>query len=124
MAAYHPRARQVGLVMSKRFHVAALAITAWTSIAGGVGAAGAVTPLSPELQVNTFTVGHQYRSRMSMTSTGDYVVTWTSPVKDGDGFGIVARRFASTGPALGGEFVVNSHTLDDQQFSAVSVNEA
>jgi hypothetical protein len=102
----------------------ALSALLWCAVAGMSDIAAATTPLTGEFQVNTVTAGHQYRSRMSMSSDGSFVVTWTSASQDGNGFGIVAKRFDSAGGRVGGEFVVNSYTLDDQQYPAVSVNEA
>jgi hypothetical protein len=86
--------------------------------------AAAATPLGGEFLVSTRTASHQYHSRMSMTPDGDFVVTWTGAGQDGSGFGIVARRFDASGAAVGAEFVVNTYTFDEQQYSAVSVNEA
>jgi hypothetical protein len=46
---------------------------------------------------------------------GDFVVAWTDvDALDGDGYGILARRFTSGGAPVGSAFVVNSSTVDDQ----------
>ena len=108
----HTRARAASLL------VAAIACH------GALGIAHATTPLGPELQVNTFTAGQQYHGRMSMSPTGEFVVTWTSSYIDSHAFGIAARRFDGLGAPVGAEFAVNTYTFGDQQFQAVSINEA
>jgi hypothetical protein len=88
------------------------------------GAVHAITPLGGEFQVNQYTPGHQYRSRMSMSPSGSFVVTWAGSYQDGNGFAILAQRFDSAGLRVGHELVVNSYTVQDQQYPAVSINDA
>jgi hypothetical protein len=66
-----------------------------------------------ELQVNTYTPSYQRAAVVAMDATGDFVVAWTSE-RDGSGFGVFARRFASTGAPAGGEFQVSTYTYNYQ----------
>ncbi|WP_152968675.1 dockerin type I domain-containing protein, partial [Pseudoalteromonas sp. R3] len=45
---------------------------------------------------------------------GEFVVVWTSLDRDGDAVGVYARHFDSNVVAKGDDFVVNTHTQDDQ----------
>ena len=74
-----------------------------------------------ELQVNTFTIGNQYNSRIEVDTEGDFVVAWTSP-RDGNSFGIFAQRFDSAGARLGVEFQVNTYTTGSQTAPALGMD--
>ena len=75
-----------------------------------------------EFQVNTYTTDHQERPSVGVAASGDFVVVWTSSSQDGSGFGIFARRFASTGAALDAtDFQVNTYTTYYQYHPAVGV---
>jgi len=68
-----------------------------------------------EFQVNTYTTFSQHRPSVSVTPSGDFVVTWESQAQDGSSGGIFARRYDSSGVALdGADFQVNTHTLGYQ----------
>jgi hypothetical protein len=45
---------------------------------------------------------------------GRFLVVWESELVDGSGYGIVAKRFATSGAPLSGEFVINGTTQGDQ----------
>ncbi len=66
--------------------------------------------IGSEFQVNTYTTSYQYRPRIAMGDTGDFVVVWGSGGQDGSYAGVFGQRFDSTGALLGGEFQVNTHT--------------
>ncbi|MDF9906502.1 UNVERIFIED_ORG: Ca2+-binding RTX toxin-like protein [Pseudomonas reinekei] len=51
---------------------------------------------------------------------GGWVVTWQSYGEDGDSGGIYARRFNEAGDAVGGQWRVNTHTIDSQDSPAVT----
>ncbi|WP_253561156.1 beta strand repeat-containing protein [Pseudomonas laurylsulfativorans] len=51
---------------------------------------------------------------------GGWVVTWQSYLEDGDTGGIYARRFDAAGEAVGGQWRVNTHTIDSQDSPAVT----
>jgi hypothetical protein len=72
------------------------------------------TPLGPEFVVNTTTAGCQRRPAVAADRAGNFVVVWESEGQDGSGTGVVARRFASDGSALGGEILVNQTTAGNQ----------
>lgn len=76
-----------------------------------------------EFLVNTTTAGSQFNSTVAMDKLGAFVVTWTSSgqIDDPSGFGVYARRFDNTGVAQGDEFLVNTNTVNNQRFSAVTM---
>ena len=78
-------------------------------------------PLGTEFQVNTYTTGYQERPRVAVGSDGHFLVVWQSEGKDGDGFGIVARRYDSAGSPQGDEFVVNTYTTGDQDLPKIAI---
>ncbi len=72
-----------------------------------------------ELQVNTYTPGDQQYQAVANLG-GDFVVVWSSGGQDGAGQGVFGRRFASGGGALGTEFMVSTHTVNDQTTPSVT----
>ena len=76
-------------------------------------------PTGSEFQVNTYTANNQRHPRVACDDAGNFVVAWDSVGQDGNGYGVFARRFASTGAALGAEFQVNTYTPNDQSFPSV-----
>ncbi|MEO1367980.1 MAG: hypothetical protein AAFX50_12470, partial [Acidobacteriota bacterium] len=80
-------------------------------------------PIGSEFQVNTSTQNAQAQSDIAVQPGDDFLVTWTDfGGVDGAGGGIVARRFASDGSALGDEIVVNTYTTGDQSQPAVATD--
>src|SRR5439155_8832872 len=75
-------------------------------------------------RVNTTTANEQEYARVAMTPTGEFVVTWSSNLQDGGGWGIYAQRYNASGVAQGGEFRVNQTTALDQEFSDVGMDSA
>jgi len=72
-----------------------------------------------EFQVNTITTGDQGgRPHVSVDPMENFVVTWRG--SDGDGFGVFAQRFTSSGAMQGAEFQVNAYTTGNQQFATVA----
>jgi hypothetical protein len=69
------------------------------------------SPQGAEFQVNTFTTGGQFRSSVA-TTDDDFVIVWDGFDQDGSGLGVFARRFASTGSAIGTDFQVNTAHSD------------
>jgi hypothetical protein len=104
-------------------------VVTWTSYAqdgssGGIFSrrfSSAGTPGS-ETRVNTRTAGNQHDPRVAMDSVGRFIVTWAAEYADGSYQGIRARQFARTGAAVGGEFLVNSRTLDNQLEPAIAMD--
>src|SRR5262245_53422502 len=77
------------------------------------------TKLASEFQVNTLTAGDQAYAKVATESNGDFVVVWNSRGAPSD---VVGQRFSSSGSKLGGQFTVNSYTLDSQRCAAVAVD--
>ena len=87
-------------------------------------ASAQVRPVGTEFQVNTYTSGDQYQTGRAVCTAGngDFVVVWQSGSPyggsvngaDGDGTGIFAQRYASSGASKGTEFQVNSYTIGSQ----------
>ena len=84
-------------------------------------AAGGV-PSGNDFQINTFTARTQEAPSVSMNGPGAFVVVWESYGQLGAaGYDIVGQRYNSSGTKVGGEFVVNTYTLDDQLSPAVAM---
>jgi hypothetical protein len=77
-----------------------------------------------EFQINTSTDDSQYAAAVAMDGAGGFVVVWQSNYQDGSGAGVFARRFASSGLAVGGEFQVNASTEYFQGSPAVAATGA
>jgi hypothetical protein len=73
-----------------------------------------------EFPINKTTVNDQGDPSVAALASDTFVVTWTSNLQDGSGFGIYGQRFAANGAKAGSEFRVNSTALDSQNASAVS----
>ncbi len=80
------------------------------------------TPIDDEFVVNIYTVGSQYSPSISVTSSGDFVITWVSNIQDDGGPGIYAQRFDNSGSKIGVEFQVN--TSSDEYLYDPSVSMA
>ncbi len=77
----------------------------------------AATPLGPEFRVNTFTSRGQYAPTVAVGWDGYFLITWTGEYQDGSGSGVFGQRFDPAGQRIGGEFRVNSYTINSQYFS-------
>jgi hypothetical protein len=90
------------------------------------------TPRGGEFRVNQETSSTQQASDVAVLDDDSFVVTWQStnsgPAGDGNGEGVIARQFDSTGMPIGdavnnpsgNEFVVNTETLSTQSNPSVS----
>ncbi|MEZ6135354.1 MAG: LamG-like jellyroll fold domain-containing protein [Pirellulaceae bacterium] len=74
-----------------------------------------------EIQLAQTTLNNQWYGTIDNDSSGNFVATWMN--SDGNGEGIFARRFSSSGTALGNEFQVNTWTSGDQGSPNVSVDD-
>jgi hypothetical protein len=88
-----------------------------------------LTPVGPELQVNTYTTGFQTTPDVAMDPSGRFVVTWQSgfffgPSPDGSGSGVFAQGFDADGTPLGTEFRANTFTLGPQFDPSVAADGA
>jgi hypothetical protein len=86
-----------------------------------------------ETLVNQSTTGNSEWSSVAMDAAGDFVVTWTSYGQasstsdlgnSGNHNEVYARRFNSNGTAAGNEFLVNTTTAGNQQYSKVAMDAA
>jgi hypothetical protein len=57
-----------------------------------------------------------------MDAHGDFVITWSSHDQDGSGWGVYAQRYDASGNPQGGEFLVNTTTQGDQEYSSVTMD--
>lgn len=73
-----------------------------------------------EFQVNTTTGGDQNDARVAATA-GGFVVVWESDLVDGNNEGVVMQMLNVAGALVGGETVVNTFTLGDQENPSVAV---
>lgn len=73
-----------------------------------------------EFQVNQYTMNDQKFPAISHNSAGGFVVAWQSTGEDGSFDGVFARRFNSSGTALGPEFQVSEFTSNNQRTPAIS----
>jgi hypothetical protein len=81
-------------------------------------------PLGPEFVVNTYTTGGQINPVVASDAAGNFVVSWMSDAQDGNGWGIFAQRFSSTGAPLGPEFRINTSTTGSQIVPSVAADAA
>ncbi len=103
-------------------------LVAWSSIQDGNGngifgqlfdSAGAAVGV--EFQINAFTTGSQLGPAVAMAAGGGFIVAWQSAGQDGDGNGIFARGFNSSGAAITGELQLNTYTTGSQQIPAIAL---
>lgn len=79
------------------------------------------SPLTEELQVNTYSPFNQGASRAAVGDAKNILIVWQSfPDQDGSGSGVFARLFSLTGEALSEEIQVNSFLAGNQFAPAVS----
>ena len=75
-----------------------------------------------EFRVNTQTLINQTQPAVAMDDNGNFIITWTSNLQDGDAYGIYAQRYNSAGAAQGGEFLVNTYTSYIQNQPVVAMD--
>ncbi|NOT15864.1 MAG: calcium-binding protein [Methylotenera sp.] len=73
-----------------------------------------------EFQVNSYTVSNQSYANVTALADGGFVVTWRSNGQDTSNYGVYGQRYDATGVPQGGEFIVNTYTLDNQQVPSVT----
>jgi hypothetical protein len=96
-------------------------VVVWSNFFGAFGRrfSSAGAPLTADFQINTFTVGGGLEAEVAAETNGDFVVVWES-MHDGYDRGIFARRFSSTGAAMGSDFQVNTRTQGQERFPSVT----
>ena len=78
--------------------------------------------LGSEFRVNTYTTSEQRNQVVSIDSSGNFVIAWSSNFQDGSGTGIYAQRYNNSGNAQGSEFRVNTYTTSNQRNPAIAVD--
>ncbi len=105
-------------------------IIVWTSDVQDGGSAGIFAQrynssgasVGAEFKVNTYPTGTQDRPSTAMDTNGNFIVVWESEGQDGNGDGVYAQRYNSSGIAVGAEFQVNTHTSGSQYDPAVAMD--
>jgi len=77
------------------------------------------TTVGDEFQVNTYTHNGQYDPSTAALADGGWLVVWSSPLRDGPGYGIFGQRYAQDGTTVGNEFQVNTH-IGDQGLPSIA----
>jgi len=67
---------------------------------------------SGEFQVNSYTTNDQFMPSVAIDRAGDFVITWTSDLQDGNSLGVYAQRYDGGGSRQSNEFHVNTYTTD------------
>jgi len=75
------------------------------------------SPIGGEFQVNTYTTGGQSSPSVASDAAGDFVVVWASNGSAGtdtSGYSVQGQRYNASGSPVGGQFQVNTYTLNGQ----------
>jgi hypothetical protein len=72
-------------------------------------------PVTGEFQVNATVANDQRLVEAVALPDGGFIAAWESDGQDGDGLGLFAQRFSSTGGVIGGEFRINLQNTGDQE---------
>jgi len=102
--------------------VARLVVVALALVAGRSTAYAQATPFGGDFVVNSYTPGPQYGAQVASDALGNFVVVWSGPGSGPLDRDIIARRFSSSGTALGTDFRVNTYTTGDQLAPRVAMN--
>ncbi len=81
------------------------------------------TAVGSEFLVNTATAGAQDRSTVTGLASGGFVVSWTDASLtggDANGTGVKAQIYDASGARVGGEFLVNTQTTNNQGDSSIT----
>ncbi len=81
----------------------------------GTGAAA-----GPDILVNATILASQEEPSVTALADGGFVVTWSSALEDGSGFGLYQRRYDATGATVGPDLRVNASSSGNQWRSAVT----
>ena len=73
-----------------------------------------------EFMVNSYTAMNQIASSVAALPGGGFIVTWNSNGQDGSSYGVYGQVFGSSGNKIGGEFQINTYTIDLQGNSSVA----
>ncbi len=81
-------------------------------------------PRGGEFPVSGAATDTQGGARVKSDHAGNFIVAWTHQDGDGDGSGMIARRFDHFGTPITPPFVVNEATDEDQYHANVTLNDA
>ena len=79
-------------------------------------------PAGAEFRVNTWTSSYQAYPAVAMDDSGNFVIAWMSFLQDGSRYGVYAQAFDSGGAPSGTEFLVNTHTDEDQYYPSIAMD--
>ena len=78
---------------------------------------------SSDQRANFLQTDTQTNSTVALDAQGNFVISWSSNLQDGSGWGVYARSFNFNNVAIGQEFKVNQFTNGDQRYATVSSND-
>ncbi len=78
-------------------------------------------PIADEFLVHSYATDFHFAPTVSAATDGSFVVTWQNYYTEGSGYGIVGRRFQSSGTPIGDQFELNSFTTNWQRWPDPSV---
>ena len=78
------------------------------------------TPVSAEIAVNQSVTSTQFQPSVAALDDGSFVIAWADSVVDGSSYAVLGQKFAADGSTIGGQFLVNEHTQNNQQDPDVS----
>ena len=82
------------------------------------------SPVGPETRVNTTITGGQVLPSVSIDGDNDFTIVWSgfgNQPGNADSRGVFLQRFDSNGVPVGGEELVNTTTLYDQEDASISM---
>jgi len=82
------------------------------------GATG--TALGSEFLVNSTTADWQITPQVAGLGDGGFIVTWSSNLQDGNGYGLYGQRYNGSGARVGTEFQISTTVTGNQDFSHVA----
>ncbi|MCK4773977.1 MAG: hypothetical protein KAT30_04305, partial [Candidatus Krumholzibacteria bacterium] len=82
---------------------------------------GTGATVGTEFVVNTSPTGNQINPRVSYDQFGGFTVVWDG-YHGSDSDGVMAQRFLSDGTKTGGEYRVNTYTVNEQEYADVAVS--
>ncbi len=87
----------------------------------------APVPVGGQFQVNSYWTSRQETPAVAAAADGSFIVVWMSNGSSGgdsSGFSIQGQRFSPSGAPLGGQFQVNSTTMESQLQPAIALDAA
>ncbi len=76
--------------------------------------------IGSETRINTTTTDHQLVPAITALNDGGYVICWASNSQDGSNYGVYAQKYDASGTKVGGETLVNTYTLSDQNSPSIT----